>query len=81
MLTRVNFNVFSTPASFEYQDSSVGTCLQIHVCSFRSGSQILFHRDGVGAVMDLCVPNKRTVCNERTVTLDSVKLIVNARDP
>ena len=60
MLTRLNFNVFSTQASFEYQDSSVGTCLQTHV-GFRSGSQILFHRDGVGAVMDLCVPNKWTV--------------------
>ena len=64
MLTRVNFNVFSTPASFEYRDSSVGTCLQIYVGCFRSGSQILFHRDGVGAVMDLCVPNKWTVSIE-----------------
>ena len=81
MLTRLNFNVFSTPASFEFQDSSVGTCLQTHVGCFRSGSQILFHRDGVGAVMDLCVPSSGLCPLKRTATLDSVKLIVNARDP
>ena len=67
-------NARSIPVSFEFQDSSVGTRLQMNAGCVRPDSQkFVFHRDGIGAVIGLCVPNRSTVCErplKRTVTLD-----------
>ena len=52
------------------------------ICCDFSASHFVFHRDGIGAVIGLCAPNKSSVCKrplKRTATCDSVKFTVYAR--
>ena len=68
---------FSVSTSFELQDSSMSTCLQVHVCCICADFQVLFHRDRVSAVFGSAFPGG-SGCVHMLTAMDCILFLLSS---